>query len=139
MPNMSISPVTPSLADRPAVPTPAVRLAHHAGLVLCAALVLLGLMWELWLAPTGRGTWAIKVLPLAAALPGLWRYRLYTARWLSLLVWAYGAEGLVRASTEPAPSSVLAALQTVLAVGLFAACTVQIRLRLALGRRTASP
>jgi uncharacterized membrane protein len=102
---------------------------------LCVALVLLGLLWELWLAPTGRGTWAIKVLPLAVALPGLWRYRLYTARWLSLLVWAYGAEGLVRATTEALPSAALAALQTVLAVGLFAACSVQIRLRLAVGRK----
>ena len=28
------------------------------------ALIALGLAWELWLAPTGNRTWAIKVLPL---------------------------------------------------------------------------
>ena len=31
------------------------------------ALIVLGLAWELWLAPTGSGTLALKVLPLAAA------------------------------------------------------------------------
>ena len=34
------------------------------------ALIVLGLAWELWLAPTGRGTLAIKVLPLLLPLPG---------------------------------------------------------------------
>ena len=34
-------------------------------------LLVLGLAWELWLAPTGRGTLAIKVLPLLLPLPGL--------------------------------------------------------------------
>ncbi|MEX8497332.1 MAG: DUF2069 domain-containing protein [Leptothrix ochracea] len=130
---MSATPVISSL------PPPTVRWARLACLILCAALVLLGLLWELWLAPTGRGTWAIKVLPLAAALPGLWRYRLYTARWLSLLVWAYSAEGLIRALTESMPSAALAATQTLLAVGLFAACTVQIRLRLAMGPHSTVP
>ena len=32
------------------------------------ALIVLGLAWELWLAPTGRGTLALKVLPLLLPL-----------------------------------------------------------------------
>ena len=32
------------------------------------ALIALGLAWELWLAPTGSGTLAIKVLPLLLPL-----------------------------------------------------------------------
>ena len=35
------------------------------------ALILLGLPWELWLAPTGNGTLAIKVVPLLLPLAGL--------------------------------------------------------------------
>ena len=34
------------------------------------ALIALGLVWELWLAPTGRGTLALKVLPLALSSAG---------------------------------------------------------------------
>ena len=71
------------------------------------ALIALGLAWELWLAPTGRGTLAIKVLPLVPALAGLLRNRLYTYRWLSLLVWLYFTEGAVRATSEIGASRLL--------------------------------
>lgn len=91
------------------------------------ALIVLGLAWELWLAPTGSGTLALKVLPLLAALPGLWQARLYTYRWLSLVLWLYVGESLVRVTTERAPSSWLAALQLLLCLLLFAACALQVR------------
>lgn len=90
-------------------------------------LVAVGLSWELWLAPTGSGTLALKVLPLLAALPGIWRARLYTYRWLSLLVWVYVAESLVRATTERGLSAWLAALQLVLCLLLFTACAMRVR------------
>jgi uncharacterized membrane protein len=41
--------------------------------LLLLGLIVLGLAWELWLAPTGSGTLAIKVLPLVRALAGLLR------------------------------------------------------------------
>ena len=63
------------------------------------ALIALGLAWELWLAPTGNRTLALKVLPLAAALVGLLKFRLVTYRWVSLLVWVYFTEGVVRATS----------------------------------------
>lgn len=94
-----------------------------------AALIVVGLAWELWLAPTGRGTWAIKVLPLAVALPGVWRLRLYTYRWLSLLAWLYVTEGIVRATTERGPVPGLALVQLALALVLFAACAWHVRAR----------
>ena len=93
-------------------------------------LIALGLMWELWLAPTGGGTLAIKVLPLAFAISGLSRCRMTTYRWLSLLVWVYFAEGVVRASTERGMSGILAALEIVLSLALFVACVAHIRTRL---------
>ncbi len=101
------------------------------------ALVALGVAWELWLAPTGSGTLALKVLPLLAALPGLWRARLYTYRWLSLLLWLYVTEGLVRATTEAGLSARLAALQVLLCLLLFSACVLQVRRRRALREATA--
>ena len=58
-----------------------------------AGLIALGLAWELWLAPTGSGTLALKVLPLLPCVAGLLRHRMYTFRWLSLLVWLYVLEG----------------------------------------------
>ena len=65
-------------------------------------LIVNGLAWELWLAPTGGRTWALKVLPLALAVFGVLKFRMATHRWLSLLVWLYVTEALVRATTERA-------------------------------------
>jgi uncharacterized membrane protein len=95
-----------------------------------SALIVLGLAWELWLAPTGGRTWALKVLPLAFAVVGLAQLRMFTHRWLSLLVWLYVAEGLVRGVTERGWSMTLAWLQVALCLVLFAACSTHVRWRL---------
>ena len=106
---------------------------RRLALGLALALVVLGVAWESWLAPTGRGTLVLKMLPLALALPGLWRHRLYTYRWVSLLVWLYVLEGLVRATSEAGISVVLASAEVALSVALFCAVTFYIRRRLADG------
>lgn len=125
------SPAAPPDAVTPAVPASAALSERHRAAVLASlvGLIALGLAWELWLAPTGRGTWAIKVLPLVAALPGAWRRRLHTQRWLSLLVWLYVCEGLVRATSEGGAGRWLAIAQTAAAVLLFTACVADIRRR----------
>jgi uncharacterized membrane protein len=104
--------------------TRAVALASLLGLIV------LGLAWELWLAPTGGRTWALKVLPLAFAVAGILRLRMFTHRWLSLLVWLYVTEGLVRGVTERGLSMTLAWLQVLLCLVLFAACSTHVRWRL---------
>ena len=111
-----------------------VRWSGAAALLLLTALVLLGLGWEWHWAPTGRGTLALKVLPLVPALPGLLRRRLYTYRWLSLLVWIYVAEGLVRGWSDRGPGQALAWVEVLVATALFVACAVQVRARLRLGK-----
>jgi uncharacterized membrane protein len=65
---------------------------------LSAALIALGLAWELFLDPIRPGgSWlALKVLPLVIALPGLWKAKMPTFRWMSLMVWLYVGEALVR-------------------------------------------
>ena len=95
-----------------------------------SALIVLGLAWELWLAPTGTGTLAIKVLPLALCMVGLLRHRMYTFRVLSLLLWLYFMEGVVRAWSEAGTGRLLASIEIGLCLLLFMACTVYIRRRL---------
>lgn len=100
--------------------------------VACAAwigLILLGLAWELLLAPIRPGgSWLVlKVLPLLAPLMGLLRGRRYTFRWSSLLVWAYLVEGAVRAVSDPGPSARLALLELALGAAFFVAAVAYLR------------
>ena len=114
-----------------------VRWSRWLALGSVIGLIVLGLAWELWLAPTGSGTLALKVLPLALVLPGLWRFRMQTYRTLSLLVWLYVAEGLVRSTSgEAMPVPVLAVIETGLSLVAFGACVLQVRWRL--GKAAAS-
>ena len=87
------------------------------------ALILLCLAWELWLAPLrpGGSFLALKALPLAFPLRGIFEGRRYTYQWSSMLVLAYLAEGVTRAWSERGTSQALAALEIVLSLAFFAA------------------
>lgn len=124
-----MSPALETLPQR-TEPTAVERLSRNVALGATVALILLCLAWELWLAPTGRGTLAVKALPLLAAPLGLWRYRMYTYRWLALAIWLYVLEGLVRSTSEAGRGQWLALAEVVLGVVIFVACTAQIRQRL---------
>ena len=102
------------------------------------ALIVLGLAWELWLAPTGNRTLALKVLPLAVPLAGLLKNRMYTYRWVSLMVWLYFIEGVIRATSDHGPSVPLAIIEVVLSLLLFTACAVHVRWRLHLAKKAAA-
>lgn len=95
-------------------------------------LIVLGLAWELWLAPIrpGGSFLALKVLPLCLPLAGILKNRMYTYRWLSLLVWLYFTEGVVRAWSDKPPSNYLAMIEVVLCLLLFTACALHVRVRL---------
>jgi uncharacterized membrane protein len=101
-------------------------------------LILVGLAWELWLAPLrpGGSWWALKVLPLCLPLAGLLKHRMYTYRWVSLLVWLYFTEGAVRAWGDAWPSNGLAVLQVLLCTSLFAACALHVRIRIQAAKAT---
>lgn len=128
MPAMSSEPAPEPTAALP--PAPMVRVTQALAVGSLLALIVLGLAWELWLAPTGGGTLAFKVLPLTVPLAGLLKHRLYTYRWLSLLVWLYFTEGVVRAASESGLSARLALLEVLLCLVLFVACAAQVRWRL---------
>ncbi len=95
------------------------------------ALMLLCVAWELWLAPLRPGgSWlALKALPLCLPLVGLLKRRMYTYRWVSLVIWLYFTEGVVRAWSDPAPSRWLALIEVALCLSLFVACTLHVRWR----------
>ncbi len=116
---------------KPELALPA-RVIHTRSLALACllALIALCLAWELWLAPTGRGTLALKALPLVLAVPGVLAWRMYTFRWLSLVLWLYVAEGAVRAASDRGLGAPLALLEVLLCLVLFAACAAHIRWRL---------
>ena len=119
-------------------PPPFSALPRHAQVTQIAAvsslvaLIVLCVAWELWLAPVrpGGSLLAFKALPLVLPLAGLLKRRMYTYRWLSLMIWLYCTEGLVRATSDTAPSSYYAWAEVVLCILLFTACTLHIRLRL---------
>ena len=115
----------------PAVAQPAFASQMRAlALGSLLALIALGLAWELWLAPTGSGWLALKVLPLLLPLPGLWRNRLYTYRWVTLFVWPYFIEGAVRAASDKGLGAGLGLIEAALCLLLFLACTLHVRARL---------
>ena len=96
------------------------------------ALIVLGVAWEMVLAPTrpGGSLLALKVLPLCLPLAGVLKNRMYTYRWLSLLVWLYFTEGAVRAWSDKPPSNYLAMIEVFLCLVLFTACALHVRVRL---------
>ena len=123
-----------------ALPAPPAPVVLSRALAACAllGLIVLGLVWELWLAPTGTRTLALKVLPLAAGLTGVLKYRMRTYRWLSLLVWVYVTEAAVRATSEHGLVVPLALAELLLCLLLFGACAFHVRWRLRSAEKVAA-
>jgi uncharacterized membrane protein len=124
-------------SDAPALPLPLdhtrwVDATRRTAVAALLALIALCLAWELVLAPLRPGgSWlALKALPLCIPLAGILRNRMYTYRWVSLMVWLYFTEAVVRGWSDPAPSNWLALAELLLCLILFAACAAHVRLRL---------
>jgi uncharacterized membrane protein len=103
-------------------------------------LIVLCLAWELVLAPVRPGgSWlAVKALPLCIPLAGVLKNRMYTYRWVSLVIWLYFIEGVVRGWSDAPPSQWLAWGEVMLCLVLFVACTMHVRLRQRNARRAAT-
>ena len=126
----------PTPTTLPASPTATRSVAEASRWLAVAAvlgLIVLCVAWELWIAPLRPGgSWlVVKALPLCIPLAGLLKRRMYTYRWVSLLVWLYFTEGVVRAWSDPAPGNWLAGVEILLCLLLFTACALHVRLRLA--------
>jgi uncharacterized membrane protein len=100
-------------------------------MALLLALIGLCLAWELWLAPlptrSGLPWFAIKILPLALAIRGFATAKLYTFKWMSLAVWLYFMEGIVRGWGDKGLSSPLAWTEAALSALLFMAVVLRIK------------
>jgi uncharacterized membrane protein len=105
----------------------ALRLSAAASL---AALLVLCLAWELWLAPLrpGGSFLALKAAPLALPLAGILAGRRYTYQWSSMLVLLYLAEGVMRAWSERGAAQALALAEIALSLAFFASAVAYARL-----------
>ena len=95
---------------------------RRGALAALAALLVLCLAWELWLAPLrpGGSYLALKALPLALPLAGILGRRRRTFQWSSLMILAYFAEGMTRAWSDAGLSQQLAAAEAALSAAFFA-------------------
>lgn len=109
-----------------------IALTRLLALASLTGLIVLGLAWEMYLAPIrpGGSLLALKVLPLVIPLAGFLKNKLYTYRWVSLMVWLYFMEGAVRAWSDKPPGNYLAMIEVVLCLVLFTACAMHVRIRL---------
>ncbi len=110
---------------------PGVDWTRRVAVASLLGLIVLSLAWELWLAPIRPGgSWLVlKALPLCIPLAGLLKNRMYTYRWVSLMIWLYFTEGVVRAYGDKGLSAQLAFAEVLLCTALFAACAMHVRLR----------
>jgi uncharacterized membrane protein len=95
-----------------------------------AALIVLCVAWELWLAPLrpGGSLAALKALPLALPLAGIFSGRRYTYQWSSMLILAYFTEGVMRGWSESGLSRSLALAEIALSLAFFGAAVSYARL-----------
>ena len=98
------------------------KVLRYAACAALAALILVCLAWELWLAPLrpGGSLLALKTLPLVLPLSGVLQGRRYTFQWSSLLILAYFAEGVTRAWSDTGVSQKLSFLEIFLSAAFFA-------------------
>ena len=78
------------------------RICYLAAISSLVGLIVLGIVWELWLAPLRPGgSWmALKVVPLLIPLRGVIKRDVYTLQWSSMMILIYFAEGIVRATSD---------------------------------------
>ena len=89
--------------------------------ILCVA-------WEWFISPLRpSGSWLIlKGIPLLFAIPGIWKGKVYTMQWASMLILLYVTEGLVRI-LESGVNFWLALLETVLATTAFVCLLIYLK------------
>lgn len=80
---------------------------RYSAILSLLGLIALCLLWELKIAPLrpGGSLLALKALPLLLPLRGVLKGHLYTLQWASMLILLYFMEGVVRAWSDPNPTS----------------------------------
>ena len=91
-------------------------------------LFILCVCWEWFISPLRPGgSWLIlKGVPLLFAIPGLWKGKVYTMQWASMLILLYLTEGLVRI-LETGVNFWMALLETILATTGFVCLLIYLK------------
>jgi uncharacterized membrane protein len=112
--------------DRPPE-TSTQRAAKRTAVAAWFGLIVLGLAWELLLAPLRPGgSWlALKIVPLLVLLPGLLRGKVYTMQLALFVAMLYLFEGAAR--LFEASAAVLAAIELILVVTFLVAAIICLR------------
>src|SRR6218665_1433762 len=107
---MTASPAAPRPAPHSARRNHGVAATRWLARGSFLALIAPCLAWELGLAPLRPGgSWlGAKGPALCLPLAGLLKNRMYTYRWVSLVIWLYFTEGVVRGWGDRPPSQWLA-------------------------------
>ncbi len=102
---------------------------HRVSVGSLLALMLLCIAWEWFLAPLRPGgSWlVIKFLPLLLPLRGVLTRNRYTMQWSSMLILLFFTEGIVRATSDRAPSSTLAWVEVALTLVFFTSTILYLR------------
>jgi uncharacterized membrane protein len=108
-----------------------VKRWHRVAVAAVAALILVDVLWELWLAPLRPGgSWlALKALPLVMLWPALARGSTRARQWLALVLPLYLIESITRAMSESGRHALIAAVATSLIVAAFVALLATFRLQ----------
>ena len=91
-------------------------------------LFILCVSWEWFISPLRPGgSWlTLKGVPLLFAIPGLWKGKVYTMQWASMLILLYITEGLVRI-LEPGTNFWMALLEIILATTGFVCLLIYLK------------
>lgn len=91
-------------------------------------LFILCIAWEWFISPLRPGgSWLIlKAIPLLFAIPGLWKGKVYTMQWASMLILLYITEGLVRI-LETGANFWMAVLETTLGTVAFVCLLIYLK------------
>jgi uncharacterized membrane protein len=102
---------------------------HTIAVACIVALIVMGVAWEMWLAPLRPGgSWLVlKVIPLLLPLRGIIKRDVYTMQWASMLILLYFAEGIVRATTETGLSGILGWVEVALTIVFFISALCYLR------------
>jgi len=104
------------------------RAAAAGAVFALVVLIVLCVVWEWWLAPLrpGGSLLVLKAVPLLLALPGVWRKKLYTLQWASMLSLLYLMEGIVRGMSDRGLSARLGWCEALLAAVFFVCALVYV-------------
>ena len=91
-------------------------------------LFILCVCWEWFISPLRPGgSWLIlKGVPLLFAIPGIWKGKVYTMQWASMLILLYITEGLVRI-LEAGLNFWMALLEIILATTAFVCLLIYLK------------